>query len=138
MKNESKLSKALEELKAEAERQNMSAEIIDNKVVIDGNNVIEVVDEPRTPVEFTPKNLDRLIFYVRNIYFAVGVICQTSGDLGSIPVVGLPLIWSLWHSGRGQYDTFNIVSSQRSVQGIPQATSFIATDNLSFLSMVFL
>lgn len=63
MKNKSKLSKALEELKAEAERQNMSAEIIDNKVVIDGNKVIEVVDEPRTPVEFTPKNLDHLIFY---------------------------------------------------------------------------
>ena len=67
MKNESKISKALEELKAEAERQNMSAEIIDNKVVIDGNKVIEVVDEPRTPVEFTPKNLDNLVFYERPV-----------------------------------------------------------------------
>lgn len=67
MKNESKLSKALEELKAEAERQNMSAEIIDNKVVIDGNKVIEVVDEPRTPVAHTPKDLDCLVLYERPV-----------------------------------------------------------------------
>lgn len=72
MKNESKLSKALEELKAEAERQNMSAEIIDNKVVIDGNKVIEVVDEPRTPVAHTPKDADYIVFHEKPVVMPMG------------------------------------------------------------------
>ena len=68
MKNESKLSKALEELKAEAERQNMCAEIIDNKVVIDGNKVIEVIDENETPLNevhshLTQREMANLITY---------------------------------------------------------------------------
>ena len=72
MKNESKISKALEELKAEAERQNMSAEIIDNKAVIDGNKVIEVVDEPRTPVAHTPKDADYIVFHEKPVVMPMG------------------------------------------------------------------
>ena len=56
-----KLEKALQELKAVAEKEGLSAEIIDNKVVIDGTRVIEIA-EGSTPKPIEPPKLPQIDF----------------------------------------------------------------------------
>jgi len=63
-----KMSLALNALKAEAEKHNMPVEIIDNKAVIDGSKVVEVIDENETPLNevhspLTQREMANLITY---------------------------------------------------------------------------
>ena len=63
-----KLEKALQELKSVAEKEGLSVKIIDNKAVIDGNKVIEAIDENETPLNevhspLTQREMANLITY---------------------------------------------------------------------------
>ena len=78
-----------------------------------------------------------VIFFIRDIYRTVAVVCQTPGNLLRVALVRFNLFSrSDWHGTRRENNTVYTFSGELMIQAIPQASCFIPAHKLALSAVL--